>query len=82
MEKRDIEELRVRVPHKHSAPRRHRIGKMKFMVTNWPDYEEGLRRRGSLTLWLTPEAVGCGFLHDAPHAVANPDIPIWQLRPP
>lgn len=42
---------------KHNASRRHRIGKMKFKVTNWPEYEAGLRRRGSLTLWRTPEAL-------------------------
>ena len=42
---------------KHNAARRHRIGRMKFKVTNWPEYEAGLRRRGSLTLWLTPEAL-------------------------
>lgn len=30
---------------------------MKFNVTNWPDYEAGLRRRGSLTLWVTEEAL-------------------------
>jgi hypothetical protein len=30
---------------------------MKFKVTNWPEYEAGLRRRGSLTLWMTPEAL-------------------------
>ncbi|MDH6233801.1 hypothetical protein M2281_004414 [Mesorhizobium soli] len=30
---------------------------MKFKVTNWPEYEAGLRRRGSLTLWLTPQAL-------------------------
>jgi hypothetical protein len=24
---------------------RHRIGKMKFKVTNWAEYEAGLRRR-------------------------------------
>ncbi len=30
---------------------------MKFRVTNWRDYEAGLRRRGSLTLWVTPEAL-------------------------
>lgn len=45
------------MPHRHNASRRHRIPKMKFKVTNWPDYEAGLRRRGSLTLWLTPEAL-------------------------
>ncbi|NLS07337.1 IS5 family transposase [Rhizobium sp. P32RR-XVIII] len=45
------------MPHKHNASRRHRIGKMKFKVANWREYEAGLRRRGSLTLWLTPEAL-------------------------
>lgn len=45
------------MPFKHNASRRHRIGKMKFKVTNWAEYEAGLRRRGSLTLWMTPEAL-------------------------
>jgi len=45
------------MPFKHNAYRRHRIGKMKFKVTNWREYETGLRRRGSLTLWVTPEAL-------------------------
>ena len=40
------------MPHKHNAGRRHHIPKMAFKVQNWPDYEAGLRRRGSLTLWL------------------------------
>ncbi len=26
-------------------------------MTNWAEYEAGLRRRGSLTLWMTPEAL-------------------------
>lgn len=30
---------------------------MKFKVTNWTEYEAGLQRRGSLTLWVTDEAV-------------------------
>lgn len=45
------------MPFKHNAARRHHIGKMKFKVTNWREYEAGLRRRGSLTLWITPEAL-------------------------
>ena len=45
------------MPYKHNASRRHHIGKMKFKVTNWAEYEAGLRRRGSLTLWMTPEAL-------------------------
>ncbi|MBP2444033.1 IS5 family transposase [Rhizobium leguminosarum] len=45
------------MPHKHNAARRHHIGKMKFKVTNWAEYEAGLGRRGSLTLWITPDAL-------------------------
>jgi transposase len=40
------------MPHKHNADRRHHIPKMAFKVQNWPEYEAGLRRRGSLTLRL------------------------------
>jgi hypothetical protein len=47
----------VAMPFKHKATGRHHIGRMKFRVTNWPEYEAGLRRRGSLTLWLTPKAL-------------------------
>lgn len=45
------------MPFKHNAARRHHIGKMKFKLANWAEYEAGLRRRGSLTLWTTPEAL-------------------------
>ncbi|MBB3166686.1 hypothetical protein FHS25_007205 [Rhizobium laguerreae] len=45
------------MPYKHNADRRHHIAKMNFRVTNWPEYEAGLRRRGSLKLWMTPEAL-------------------------
>jgi hypothetical protein len=45
------------MPHKHNAARRHHIGNMKFKVTNRAEYEAGLRRRGSLTLGTTPEAL-------------------------
>ena len=47
------------MPFKHNASRRHHIGKTKFKVTNWAEYEAGLRRRGSLTLWVTAEALTC-----------------------
>ena len=47
------------MPSKHNDERRHHFGKMKFKVRNWAEYDAGLRlrRRGSLTLWVTPEAV-------------------------
>jgi hypothetical protein len=45
------------MPHKHNADRRHHIPKMSFKVQNWPEYEAGLRRRGSLTLWIEDETL-------------------------
>ena len=47
------------MPHKHNADRRHHIPKMSFKVQNWPAYEAGLRRRGSLTLWIEDAALQC-----------------------
>lgn len=45
------------MPNKFNAERRHHIAKMKSAVTNWAQYEAGLRRRGSLTMWITEEAI-------------------------
>ena len=45
------------MPFKAQAPRRHHIPKQKHRVTNWAEYDAGLRARGSLTVWFTPEAV-------------------------
>src|SRR3984885_9325244 len=47
------------MPHKHNADRRHHIPKMAFKVQNWPAYEAGLRRRGSLTLWIEDATLDC-----------------------
>jgi hypothetical protein len=51
--------LNIPMPHKHNADRRHHIPKMSFKVQNWPAYEAGLRRRGSLTLWIEDAALEC-----------------------
>ncbi len=45
------------MPFKANAARRHHIPKQKQRVTNWAEYDAGLRARGSLTVWFTPEAV-------------------------
>jgi hypothetical protein len=45
------------MPYKHNEDRRHHIPKMAFKVQNWPEYEAGLRRRGSLTLWIEDAAL-------------------------
>jgi hypothetical protein len=45
------------LPFKANQHRRHHIPKQKHRVTNWAEYDAGLRARGSLTVWFTPEAV-------------------------
>ncbi len=45
------------MPYKFNESRRHKIPKARHRVTNWPDYEAALVRRGSLTVWFTEEAV-------------------------
>ena len=45
------------MPHKFNQPRRHKIPTTKYRVTNWPDYDAALVRRGALTVWFTDEAI-------------------------
>jgi hypothetical protein len=45
------------LPFKLNQDRRHHIPKQKHKVTNWREYDAGLRQRGSLTVWFTDEAV-------------------------
>ncbi len=45
------------MPYKFNDGRRRKIPKAKFRVTNWSDYDAALVRRGSLTVWVTEEAV-------------------------
>jgi hypothetical protein len=45
------------LPFKLNQDRRHHIPEQKRKVTNWRDYDESLRRRSSLTVWFSDEAV-------------------------
>src|SRR5208283_3363112 len=45
------------LPFKYHAEHRHHIPKPRYRVTNWAEYDASLRRRGSLTVWLTDEAI-------------------------
>lgn len=45
------------MPHKLNEDRRHKIAKQKFKVTNWAAYNESLRQRGDLTVWISEEAL-------------------------
>src|SRR3954468_22969884 len=45
------------LPFKLNQDRRRHIPEQTRKVTNWRDYDESLRRRGSLTVWFSDEAV-------------------------
>jgi IS5 family transposase len=45
------------LPFKLNQDRRRHIPEQKRKVTNWRDYDESLRRRGSLTVWFSDEAI-------------------------
>jgi len=45
------------MPYKANEPRRHKIPKARYRVENWRAYDAALRERGSLTVWMTPEAI-------------------------
>lgn len=45
------------MPHKFNAERRDKIPKQRHRVTNWAEYNEGLRRRGDLTVWISEDAL-------------------------
>lgn len=54
----------------HNDGRRHHIPTMSLQVQNWPQYEAGLRRRGSLTLWIE-DAVLDRWQSVGPHGQAR-----------
>ena len=45
------------MPFKANRDRRHHIPKQKHRVTNWAEYDAGLRARGSLIVWFSAEAI-------------------------
>ena len=45
------------MPYKFNESSRHKIPKARYRVTSWPQYDAALVRRGSLTVWLTEEAI-------------------------
>src|SRR3954463_16031231 len=45
------------MPFKANADHRHHIPRQRQKVTNWAEYDAGLRARGSLTVWFSAEAI-------------------------
>ncbi len=41
--------------HKLNATVRHKFEKKRYQVTNWSLYNESLRQRSDVTVWMSPE---------------------------
>jgi hypothetical protein len=49
--------LALLMPNKHNDKYRHKFKKATYKVTNWPEYNDALRKRGDITIWFTEEAI-------------------------
>jgi Transposase DDE domain len=45
------------MPSPANAARRPPFPKARYRVSNWREYDRALQQRGSLTVWVTPEAI-------------------------
>ena len=45
------------MPHKLNSSWRHKFDAKRYKVTNWPEYNESLRQRGDVTVWLSEDVV-------------------------
>ncbi len=43
--------------YKFNARCRHKFDPKKYSITNWSDYNESLRRRGDVTMWIDENVV-------------------------
>ena len=63
------------MPHKFNADRRAKIPKQKHRVTNWAEYNESLRCRGDLTVWISDDALA---LWAAPRRTTRGGQPLYS----
>ncbi len=60
------------------SSRVNRKYKTKYRVTNWQEYERGLRSRGDITVWFSDEAREAWTHRRTAAAVASRATRIWQ----
>jgi hypothetical protein len=50
------------MPYKLRNDRRHKFDKVRYKITNWSEYNEALKKRGSVTLWLSDEIIKAWYV--------------------
>jgi len=67
----DVPGVGVFMP-KRATSNGHRWNKPKYHVTNWPEYDRALRRRGDVTVWMSDAAIAGWLKSDRPTAGGKP----------
>ncbi len=62
------------MPNKYPEKKGWKVPKQKFKVTNWSEYNESLRRRGNITVWLSYEAISQWYETDRAGLTQNSDL--------
>jgi hypothetical protein len=63
------------MPRKFDQPRRHKIPRARYRMTNWPEYDAALVWRGHLTVCSPTRSWQCGTRRRADCAAVNRCIP-------
>lgn len=58
---------------KHQEKRKKQQKKTRYRVRNWPEYDRALVQRGSVTLWVSDDAIA-GWLYSGPNQRGAPLI--------
>ena len=53
----------------HKRPHRHPKYKTTYRVKNWHEYDQSLRDRGDITLWISQDAINAWNEHVAAHGL-------------
>ena len=62
------------MPNKYPEKKGWKVPKQKFKVTNWSKYNESLRRRGNITVWLSYEAISQWYETDRAGLTQNSEV--------
>ena len=52
------------MPNKYPEKKGWNVPKQKYKVSNWSDYNESLRLRGDISIWLSDNAIGNWYEKD------------------
>jgi len=52
------------MPNKYPEKKGWDVTKQKYTVSNWSDYNESLRLRGDITVWMSDEAIDNWLVKD------------------